>query len=445
MISAELRLKLQKRLQLQQESEEELRRSPRFSPREDLNLGIEVPVLAGYYKANPQAESTVRRSGRTWSYQTSRPSLERSEDEEALSSEDLAAEVQELQELIEATNMQRDEARQKQHSIEATAVARSIELGAEVARLRINVEVLRRDLDAAQQEVRTSPSRRSRGSQSSRQEFSPSTDTGSDEVVAAQAEHDSLTVEVSRVCDERKSLADKVRCLEEEVAGSVVERARLEGLLRHCLLRESEAQRRVQALESAAVKKDGIGEFFALDLDDGDETETHKDLGDLELCYEDGLELSRLMPMQQALRLARGQNEAKETQKDTNQSTTASSSSASPMPVHEEDPEYFDAPLKALELALSRLRGGEEINGDIKDEGNSNGCEVTETPQSRKVSAAAKSPTLLKSDLVDLLTPRVSPHKELVKIPEPLGIQLMSPYALLGRRFTRIARHHEVR
>lgn len=362
-LSAELRSKLLKRLQLQRESEDLLHQSQinGQSPNPS-DFGVEVPALAQNFSVRASSSDSKARASeaglRTWKKPDrstrsagSSPcqTLDRARtvsspigpqplvapDEEAI----WRAEIEELEQRLAAANAERDKARQQQHHIEAAAVARSIELSAEVAKLRIDADVLQSDIEAAKSRSMSEP-----------------------------IAHSKVATTTPR-CD---FLEARVVCLEQEVASSIIERARLEGLLRQSSLRECQARRHLEAIHRVATAKELTGQVFALDHQDDEDDEDHHELDDLEFCYEEGLELSRLMPMQQALELVRRKPEslspttgclsnALAGDPGGTPSTTTSSTAPSA------DEAAYEAPLRALELALAKLRteraegiGGEE-------------------------------------------------------------------------------------
>mmetsp|Transcript_20244 Transcript_20244/g.44209 ORF Transcript_20244/g.44209 Transcript_20244/m.44209 type:complete len:374 (+) Transcript_20244:320-1441(+) len=195
----------------------------------------------------------------------------------------------------------------RQRAAEAHAVARGLELGADVAKLRIDVEVLRRDLEATAHEVH-----RARGdcrSGQRKEEFLEAQALRVDAMLrAAEERRASLQGEVEQSTLERESLLERVKRLHEEVEEQVVGRVRLEALLRSSRARELHLRKKlakVQADRGAhhhhhhkMVKTTSM----VLDSDSCDDSTSGED--DLECSYE-GLELTGVMPLDKAMALAR--------------------------------------------------------------------------------------------------------------------------------------------
>eukprot|EP00443_Scrippsiella_acuminata_P077949 CAMPEP_0115424016 /NCGR_PEP_ID=MMETSP0271-20121206/27612_1 /TAXON_ID=71861 /ORGANISM="Scrippsiella trochoidea, Strain CCMP3099" /LENGTH=383 /DNA_ID=CAMNT_0002848801 /DNA_START=50 /DNA_END=1198 /DNA_ORIENTATION=- len=335
MASAELQSKLQRRLQIQKES---------TSP---------AAKAGGHW----QPPAIVHRGG------------------------PITADERRLREQIDMTAVECREARQQKQSIEAAAMAQGIELGAEVARLRIDVEVLRKDLSVAQGEVHRLRAgshlehRRERAlhEQACRMDM---------ELAAAESRRQALATEVKGSCNERVELESQVKALETEVQQQVIGRVRLEAMLRASEVREAELRRLLEAAEEGAQQKRGqppakMGAGTASYVLDSSEDEgpDHAD-DDLEFSYE-GLELSGLMSLERAMQLARrggggpfaddrgsahgdsdGGDEFTVAGGLDNEVREAESFSrvASPMAAAQED-DHYEAPLRELEIALARLLG----------------------------------------------------------------------------------------
>merc|ERR1711972_1089756 len=110
------------------------------------------------------------------------------------------------------------------------------------------------------------------------------------------------------------------------------------------------------------------GEFFALDGFDDDKDATSHDAGDLAFSYEDGMELSRLMPMQEALLLARNNSDINS---DVHRTSGTDTISATPEPASTDsvlpatfaaEEVAFEAPLRALEMALAHIQCSDLAN-----------------------------------------------------------------------------------
>merc|ERR1711871_1383811 len=65
--------------------------------------------------------------------------------------------------------------------------------------------------------------------------------------------------------DDHSTMAEEVCRLEQEVASVIIERVRLEGLLRQSGLRESQALQHLEAMQRAVKSTLAPGEVFALD------------------------------------------------------------------------------------------------------------------------------------------------------------------------------------
>lgn len=295
-----------------------------------------------------------------------------------------------LRERINVAALECSEARQQKQSIEATAVSQGIELGAEVARLRVDVEVLRRDLEAAQNEVLRLRAGCSLEDRRERviQERACRADI---ELATAEARREALAREVQISSEERAALESQVQCLEDEVQQHVIGRVRLEALLRASEVREAELRRlrdaaevSVQRARDASASARAVAARFSLDLDDEDSAE---DLGgppsakflrksvDLEFSYE-GLELGSLMSLDRALQLAR-QGSGKAQGGDFSRGSSAEAgpnggsrgsvagSGGAQWPSTLAEESLYEAPLRELELALARMQGnGEAGLGD---------------------------------------------------------------------------------
>lgn len=219
----------------------------------------------------------------------------------------------------------------------------SVELSAEVARLRVDVEVLRCDLESAQREVRelrasdTAPSRLRCEAPGPQGADSPPE--------AAPSAWGQL------------QLGSKVRALEEEVASHVVGRVRLEALLRKSEVKETEMRRLLDAANTSRWRSRGAREAvreYQLDKDDAEEDRTaRRETEDLETSY-DTLELSGLMPLERALQLARRESWICEDAADEAGVVPASAAM-------QED--AYEGPLRELQLVLSRLRDGAGSGG----------------------------------------------------------------------------------
>lgn len=267
---------------------------------------------------------------------------------------------------------QRDAAIRQQREIEAASVARSIETGAEVARLRVEAEVLRRGVESASNEMyklRADKSVEARR-ESWRQE--QSLQTGED-LTAAEGRCQALLGEVQGRQTERTVLEEQVGKLEAAVAQQVASRMRLEALLRQCEQEEADLRRAVQSAKQAVPKLQPLEEQYAgaeqriYALDDSEDEfdgqcaeSAAADDWDLEWTYE-GLELSALMSLDKAMQLARKGTTAGSSLQGSGlgQADDSDDGSADAHPAGlggGNDP--YEEHVKALELALARVRSG---------------------------------------------------------------------------------------
>lgn len=263
---------------------------------------------------------------------------------------------------------QRDAAIRQQREIEAASVARSIETGAEVARLRVETEVLRKGVELASNEMyklragKTLEARR----ESWRQE--QSLHAGED-LAAAEGRCEELLGEVQSRKNERTVLEEQVGKLEAAVAQQVASRMQLEALLRQCEQEEAELRRAIESAKQAVPRLQSSDEdqdvsveqrIYALDDSEdefdgqGPESAAAGDDGDLEWTYE-GLELSALMSLDRAMQLARKGTAAGPGLQDDN----IEDAWAEVLPGGlGDDNDPYQEHVKALELALARVRSG---------------------------------------------------------------------------------------
>lgn len=472
MASAELRVKLQKRLLLQEEdSPKKVEFQRQYSS--PLPQGLEAH---GY---------SPERNSKNWKAEWSPPPRRSC----SSTLPHCGGDAEDIQQRIVAAIMERDEARHQLQSLEANAVSQSIGMEAEIARLRVDVEVLQRDLF----EVKTL-----RAGESCRE----------------------------RVVQGRTANADfepllaQVQSLEQEVARNIIERVRLEGLLRESVLRETEAKRQLEALQvpprDANVRNlaDAEPGIYALNDDDIDNGGDELNADELEFVYEDAFEMYSLMPIDKALKLAQQHSKTDEGRPSINgqrhslgsvdgstavggspqQSrycdeasdavglgNTSSLDDVGADPVGQatvaDDSEVaYEEPLRALQFALTRLRGDEGASkeggsvhvpatpgtGELSDVSPFDGpladlqqvigqlgasLEQEKNPQvqaqapsaieeikysitpAEKDRGSSQPPVVSKAEVVAELDLQQPP------LPlGPIGLNLMSPYARLGQR-----------
>lgn len=176
--------------------------------------------------------------------------------------------------------------------------------------------------------------------------------------------------------DSRATLEDRVLALEQKLSENLNERLRLEGLLRASLQREMEAQHELdmrrhsegevegKGLAGKQARSPHAGRVFALNGQGEEDDEPEKasrhhslstDPTDLEVAFEAALELSGVMPMQQALEVVRQTSpDATSVFAANSEEEDRNAGSGLPLPPSSEHP--WGNHLSALQLALQRLR-----------------------------------------------------------------------------------------
>jgi len=340
---------------------------------------------------------------------------------------------------IRAVLAQRDAAIKRQRDIEAASVTRGIETGAEVARLRVDAEVLSRGLESASSEVNRLRAGQHLKARSDRLLQEKAVQAG-DELAAVQARKKSLAEEVQLRQAETTALTEKVRSLEEAVAKEVVNRVKLEALLRQSESREAELRRAVEVAEAGPVAG-GVSKTFSLDDDDEEVSGEHDVVDDLEFSYE-GLELSGLMSLDRALQLAR-----RGTGTDLGVPMEDLSDSLSETTALEAQ---YEEPLRALELALAKLQNkGNEPLGPEEALQTETGQYEEHIGQLQDVLSRMSSPEKPPPEPQDL-QPEAEPEELAAPLEEPQtsapapvfppgqalsAFSLFSPYAALGRKY----------
>jgi len=280
-----------------------------------------------------------------------------------------------IREQIELVAAECREAWKQKQSIEASAVANGIVLGAEVARMRIEVEVLKRELSSVLDDLHrlhrdtTTESRR----QKALKEHAAQLDRERDE---HEARRETLLSCLEGSIAKKAGLEEKVQILEEDVHKRVVERVRLESMLRASEVRETELRRLLEATEShrsvpSMVETESTVMHDTFTMDDSD-SESDKegydkgeegDGGDLEFCYE-GLELMGVMSFEKAMQLAQRRDPGREDAAAPEENPGEQPGSQAEAPSAEKggaaaeaayDEAVYEAPLQELQAVLSRI------------------------------------------------------------------------------------------
>jgi len=335
--------------------------------------------------------------------------------------------------------------------LKAKEVARSIELGAEVARLRIDVEVLRRDLEVSRL-------------QAAKLRAGVHLEQRRDRIMQDEAESD-LQSEVAgdqhchaaQIADMRKgnkALEDEIRILEEEVASHVVGQVHLERELENSQVKEQEFWRLIEEAEQR--KRERTCERYSLD-DSSDSIASGANLelaaaADLEHCFSDSGQY--------------GVGGGEEHDKRDRQSEHSSVAEVEHSEVGcSETVDGYEAPLQTLEFALMRLRNSTATNSNYGDSvvleagsGGSNNMhsEELDSGVAAGTGEAADSVSTYDRHINDLQTalgrlstsgpvPSISLASSLEDaqepapvqlLPAPVGLQLLNPYVSLGHRFS---------
>mmetsp|Transcript_12511 Transcript_12511/g.24380 ORF Transcript_12511/g.24380 Transcript_12511/m.24380 type:complete len:400 (+) Transcript_12511:63-1262(+) len=325
----------------------------------------------------------------------------------------------------------------------AKEVARSIELGAEVARLRIDVEVLKRDLEVARLQA---AKLRAGANLEQRHGGTTQHEAESDLHLATAMEHrDCCVSQIAEMRKGNKALEEEIAILEEEVARHVVGQVHLEKTLENSQEKEQELWRLIKEAEHRMRER--TCERYA--LDDGSDSigsAANVDVAaaaDLERCFED---------LGQHGDGAREEHGEEDRQSEHNEAG------------HSETIDDYEAPLQILEFALSRLRGSTANNGNCGDtvmleagSGGSNNMHSEELDSgvaagtgeaADNMSAYDRHIDDLQMALRRLSTSGTVPDSSLASppgdvqdpapvrlLPMPVGLQLFNPYVSMGRRF----------
>lgn len=335
-------------------------------------------------------------------------------------------------------------------------VSRSIVAGAEVARLRIDVEVLQRDLQVSRLQL---AKLRAGKHLEQQRELAAQRAAISEErrLEMAETQRQSCIEELARAVAETQALQEDVRILEEEVANHVVGRAHLGAAIERRHNREHELQQLVEALEAecrnreSAVRtvRPGPHERFSLDVDDSGgsaDSGSNMDLTATELEYLGKLDGASALPGTWTIR------------------ANYQSGSGRPWEQGAGDVSEYEAPLRALEVALSRLRNSmaenSSANDDLVLEPGSGGSKHN-VGEEHNISIPAgtgeaadsfssydRHLSSLQQALIHLGSsgetqdsrvpyPLEEAHESKHLPPTPVGLQLLSPYVYLGQRLQR--------
>lgn len=285
-----------------------------------------------------------------------------------------------LKEKIRQTALECQEAQKQKQNIEAMAVSRGIELGSEVAHLRIDVEVLKRDLERANAEVfraRRGASQEDRRERKLKEQAQRQ-DAQKAQRAAEEARRNELAREVQGYAEDRSALQTQVRSLEEEVQQHVIGRVRLEALLRSSEVRETQLRRLLEAAEAQrareAQERAELNKLQSFTLADDSEEEADSEADDnspnprestdLEFSYE-GLDIPGIMSLEHALQLAGNRLggggggyvpglDSRYTAEVQEEEAFLPPSSA--WPATHADESLYEEPLRELQMALARLQ-----------------------------------------------------------------------------------------
>lgn len=344
---------------------------------------------------------------------------------------------------------ERDAALRQKQTIESEVCSQGMESGAEMTRLRIEIEMLRRQLAESQGEQIQlfAGSRRVCRRKNALQLHAEHEER---EMESIESQRTSLEESLARAIEETASLREQVHSLERDVAGRVVERVQLESEIRQTMARTAEVDRRVEAatillekaqkVEVASARQPTAAPasnlwFNIHGHDDGKETEASENsVDDLEFSY-DGLDLSGVVPLSQLGHHGRV---------DEDSDVLA-------------DDDAFDEPRRALELVLSTLRGAEQDRhsqfdvplADLQGVLDTFGLSAHDLPENgspiRSQRSSQRSETSSRADGHTVVhstgpevptTPVNEPVVQLPLLNKPLGFGLMNPYAQLGLRFS---------
>jgi len=342
-------------------------------------------------------------------------------------------------------------------------VSSSIALGAEVARLRIDVEVLQHDLEVSRLQLA-----KLRAGKHLEQQREHATQRGAisqeHQLEVAEKRRQSCIAEVATAVAEKRALQEEVRTLEEEVASHVVGQAHFGEAIERSQTQENELRQLVEALEAnrrnrgAAMQTTTPHEQFPLDRYEIDGTTESGPSADFTAAE---LEHSR-----EGLGQVGSAAAARDLWASQCNHQGSSNTDEHREPEAEDDSEY-DAPLRALEFALSRLRDSMTKSSSARDdlvlEPCSGGSKHTiEEDHDASIPAGTgeaadsfsshdKHLGNLQQALIHLSTPGAAhdsslpyPPKKMQEPkarhfqPMPVGLQLISPYASWGQRFQRI-------
>jgi len=331
-------------------------------------------------------------------------------------------------------------------------LARNIELGAEVARLRIDVEVLERELEVSRLQAA-----KLRAGANLEQRRNRTKGAVSD-LPSEESQHHCI----ARIAEMRKqnmALEEEIGVLEEEVASHVVGRVHLETTLQNSQDKEQEMWRLVEDAEHR--KRERSCEHFAMD-DSSDSIVSGANLelaaaADLENCFEN---LGRYGGLAGEEHAEGDHNSEHSLLADVDHDEAG----------HSETVDY-EAPLQVLEFALTRLRSSIASNGSHENgvvngvvlEAGSGGSNNYLHSEERDSGIAAGTGEAADSVIaydrhienlqtalgrLSLSTSGAAPDSSFAGptedaqeaapaplLPPPVGLQLLNPYVSLGHRF----------
>lgn len=198
---------------------------------------------------------------------------------------------------IRAAEKQRDEALWQLREIEHSSAKTGCEAAAEIVRLRMKTQDMKREVNTAKEEVhvlrrtRTQDMLRQRSAEEAHERLSYASE-------CAMKQKLELEAEVLRAKEEKRQLAEQVEKLESAVTQHI--RTKVE--LQERLMKSRECE--VNLREELKNRKSELAmKTFSLHTDDDADDTDDRDLDDLEFSY-DGLDLCNLMPFDRAFRLA---------------------------------------------------------------------------------------------------------------------------------------------
>eukprot|EP00927_Polykrikos_kofoidii_P035393 TRINITY_DN29964_c0_g5_i1.p1 TRINITY_DN29964_c0_g5~~TRINITY_DN29964_c0_g5_i1.p1 ORF type:complete len:491 (-),score=76.03 TRINITY_DN29964_c0_g5_i1:45-1517(-) len=255
---------------------------------------------------------------------------------------------------LQATMVELEQSRQDRAALEAESRAKSVQLQAEVSRLRCEVEGLRHDLEVHHSRSDSDLDRRRH-----RAIEEKVLEVGR-ELLAAHARRNFIALDVAKAPSERALNAAHISELESELASHAVERVRMESQLRLSEVRQAEMRRQLAEatakLRATDLKSAASGVFFASIVDDepgetGDSPLRNRGMSgcdsDLESCYEglDSLNLDGVSGNVETV-----------IERDVRDPGVGDHGGG----VGGSSDDTYQAPLKALESVLARIRDSQQ-------------------------------------------------------------------------------------